>query len=225
MSGTLSLEDSAVHDILSAINYLAETRGATRFVLAGLCSGANYSLLASFRDARVVGVLLIDPTVERTRKSLAVHIARRLFNLSTLRALVTFRHSVYRNGIGGPRSVVVAHAAAGQSGQRAERHTRPAQANAYILASLHEVVERGTQLMMVFTGGVNHVYNYEGQLYDLLPGFDFRGQLKLVYMPDTDHTVSDTAGRRRLLQEAGSWIQRMEPRVAHTPEPVSGASA
>lgn len=226
MTGTLSLEESAVSDILTAVNYLAATRGATRFVLSGLCSGANYSLLASFRDARVVGTLLIDPTVARTKRSMAVHIARRLFNLTTLRDLFTFRHTVYRYGLGGPRSVAVAHAAAGQSGQRTERPAQPAHMNAYILTSLNDVIARGMQLMMVFSGGVNHVYNYEGQLYDLLPGIDFRGQLRLIYMPDTDHTVSDAAGRRRLLDAAGDWMRTVAPRAAvDEAEPLFGARA
>lgn len=225
MPGTLSLEESAVHDILTAMNHLAATRGATRFVLGGLCSGANYSLLASFRDARVVGALLIDPTVGRTRRSMAVHIARRLFNLSTLRDLLTFRHSVYRHGLGGPRSVAVAQAAAGQRGQRTERPAQPAHLNAYILASMNDVIARGIQLMMVFTGGVNHVYNYERQLYDLLPGIDFRNQLRLIYMPDTDHTVSDTAGRRRLMDAASDWMPSVVPSVEVDVGPMFGAHA
>jgi alpha/beta superfamily hydrolase len=226
MTGTHSLEESAVQDILSAVNFLASTRGVTRFVLAGLCSGANYSLLASFREPRVVGALLIDPTVERTKRSYAVHIARRLFNLSTLRDLFTFRHTVYRYGLGGPRSVVVAHAAAGQSGQRAERPAQPAHANAYILTSLNEVLSRGIQLMMVFTGGVNHVYNYERQIYDLLPNVRFGDQLRLMYMPDTDHTVSDAVGRRRLQDAAGAWMQLLVSQLpADEPEAVSGVGA
>ncbi len=228
MSGNHTLEESAFQDILAAMNFLAATRGATRFVLSGLCSGANYSLLASFRDARVVGALLIDPTVERTRRGMAVHIARRLFNLSTLRDLLTFRHSVYRTGVGGgPRSVVVAQAAAGQSGQRAERPAQPAHANPYILSSLNDALGRGLQLMMVFTGGVNHVYNYERQLYDLMPSVNFRDQLRLIYMPDTDHTVSDTVGRRRLMDSAGEWLQSVSPKfaAADMPERLSGANA
>jgi hypothetical protein len=163
--------------------------------------------------------------VSRTRRSMAVHIARRMFNLPTLRNLLTFRHTVYRYGLGGPRGV--ARAAAGQSGQRAERVAQPAQATAYVLTSLHEVIDRGIRLMMVFTGGVNHVYNYEGQLYDLLPGFDFRGQLRLVYMPETDHTVSDSVSRRRLLDATSEWIQTAIPREVPeaTAAAVSGAGA
>ena len=103
------------------------------------------------------------------------------------------------------RSTAVVQAANGQSGQRTQRE--PEQPSEWqVRASLEQVIERGVQLMLVFTGGVNHVYNYRNQLFDLLPGFDFRDQLRLEFMPETDHTVSDCASRAKLLQAIGEWM-------------------
>ena len=65
--------------------------------------------------------------------------------------------------------------------------------------------------MLVFTGGVNQVYNYRDQLFDLLPGLDFRDQLRLDFMPDTDHTAGDGPGRAKLLRAIGEWMQHCFP--------------
>lgn len=205
-----SLLESALLDVHTAFDYLASTHGATTFLAFGLCSGANYALLTAFREPRVIGVLVIDPTVTRTRRSVMVHYARRLRNLSTLRSMLTLSHPKFLQRIDRLRSLAVARAAQGQSGQNAEPPREEVTAE-YSRRSLEELIARGTQLMFVFTGGVNHVYNYRNQLYDLLPGFDFRGLLRLDYMPDTDHTVSDGRGRRQLLDSVGEWLAHAFP--------------
>ena len=216
VKGTKSLAESAIADITAALDHLNATRSATSFVLAGLCSGANYSILAAFKDPRIVGALMIDPSVARTRRSMAIHVVRRLRNLPTLRALATFTHPIYRRTIGGMRSLAVARAADGQIRQRADAAMTSAVSIETVRHSIERIVDRGVHLMIVFTGGVNHVYNYRDQLYDLLPGLDFRDQLKLLYMADTDHTVSDQEGRRRLLLDVESWL------YAAFGSPVSG---
>lgn len=210
VSTEASLLESAMVDVKAAFEYLSTTHNATTFLAFGLCSGANYAALAAFHEPRVIGVLLIDPTVARTRWSMMVHIGRRLRNMATLRSLLTLRHPVFQRPIRGTRSVAIARAAEGQSGQRAEPMGADGSTEAN-RRSLEQMIERGVHLMFVFTGGVNHVYNYHNQLYDLLPGFDFRGQLRLEYMPDTDHTVSDGRGRRQLIASLRSWLATAFP--------------
>lgn len=215
-AGGASLTEAAVADVQAAIDFLARTRKATSFVLFGLCSGANYSLLTTFADPRIVGVMLIDPTTTRTRRGEMIHLARRLRHAATWGALLTLRHPAFRRSLGRMRNVSVLRnvsmlqIAERESVARAQLEVQgPSRAEAR--ASLQKLVDRGTQLMMVFTGGVNHVYNYREQLFDLLPGFDFKSQLRLEYMPYTDHTVSDVASRAELIAAVGEWMTRCFP--------------
>ena len=207
VNGGASLLESAIQDVQQAMDHLQQTRQATQFLVFGLCSGANYAMATAFSDRRVIGVMMIDPSVSRTTRSKLVHAMRRLRHAGTLRELLLFRHPVFRRPLGRSfnPALSVARAADGQSGQRASTEsTRSAAAD--VRPALAQLIDRGAQLMMVFTGGVNHVYNYRDQLFDLLPGFDFRKQLKLEYMPDTDHTVSDAPGRARLLESVRAWL-------------------
>jgi pimeloyl-ACP methyl ester carboxylesterase len=207
-----SLLDSAIHDVRGAMDHLVETRQASEFLVFGLCSGANYAVLTAFVDPRVVGLMLIDPTVARTRRSAMVHVVRRLRNMSTLRELILLRHPVFRRSLGSRSNAAmsVMQAAEGQSGQRADVVV-PDMGEAGVRAAMTQLIDRGVHMMIVFTGGVNHVYNYYGQLFDLLPGIDFRQQLKLEYMPETDHTVSDVSGRARFITSLSEWLQRAFP--------------
>ncbi len=230
MPGGLSLAASAVQDIRTALDHLASARSAKRFLVFGLCSGANYALLSAFADPRVDGLLLIDPSSSRTLRSKLLHIVRRLQNPATLRELVLLRHPVFRRlkRLAGA-AVSVAEAAEGQVGQRADR-VPGGESATQVRRSLQQLLDRGAHLMMVFTGGINHVYNYERQLFDLLPEIDFRDQLRLIFMPGTDHTVSDGVGRAQLLDDLQVWLAHAFPvggasPASSGPVPVSRADA
>jgi pimeloyl-ACP methyl ester carboxylesterase len=202
-STTASLADSAVADVRAAFDFLQSTRQADRFVVAGLCLGANYSFLAAMADERVTGVMAVDPTVGRTRRGRLVHLGRRALHLATVREVLTLRHPIWRRSLARFRQTTPEFAP--DWGEQRPGAQFPVPTPDAAEAALQRLVDRGVQLMLVFTGGVNHVYNYREQLFDLLPGLNFRGQLRLEYMPDTDHAVSDRASRAALLEMVDGW--------------------
>ncbi len=207
VSGSSSLAKAAVSDVKAAFDFLEQTRGYSAFIVCGLCSGANHSMLTTFSDTRVIGALLIDPTVGRSRRSQVLHLGRRFLHAATWGALITLRHPMLPRALGRQRSLALAQAAQGHAERQETSQATPEQ----IQLAFEQVIARGVQLMLVFTGGVNHVYNYKTQLFDLLPGLDFRHQLKLEFMPETDHTISDSESRSKLLRAVGDWMARCFP--------------
>jgi dienelactone hydrolase len=207
LTRNVSLTGAAISDIKTALDFLEATYAAKAFVLCGLCAGADYGMLTTFDDARVVGSVLIDPSVRRTRRGKALHYGRRLLHPATWGAMLTLRHQLWRRALGWQRGAAVARVAQAQS----EQQEAPQLTEAEVRASIERVIARGVELMLVFTGGVNQVYNYRTQLFDLLPGLDFRDQLRLEFMPRTDHTAGDAAGRARLLRSIGDWINQCFP--------------
>ena len=206
-SSGASLIESAQSDIRSALDFLQTSRRLSSFVLCGLCSGANDSVLAAFSDPRVVGAILIDPSVHRTRRSVLLHFGRRLRHPATWRLLLTLRHPLFRRSLGPWRGMAAVNARS-QSEQRSELSGRTTRE---IASELQRIIDRGVQLMLVFTGGINEQYNYRDQLFDLLPGVDFRQQLQLEFMPHTDHTISDIGSRSSLLAAMAAWMVRSFP--------------
>ncbi len=206
-NGGSSLAKAAVTDVKAAFDFLEATRGANSFIVCGLCSGANHGMLTTFSDTRVIGALLIDPTVSRSRRSQALHLGRRFLHAATWGALITLTHPMLPRALSRQRGLALAQAAQGY----AERQEASQATVEQIRTAFEQVIDRGVQLMLVFTGGVNHVYNYREQLFDLLPGLDFRHQLKLDFMPETDHTISDSESRNKLLHSVGDWMARCFP--------------
>ena len=69
--GARSFRESAVADTKAAMDQLAVELGAERFVLFGLCSGADNALATAEVDPRVVGVVVIDPPAYVTPRARA----------------------------------------------------------------------------------------------------------------------------------------------------------
>lgn len=205
-----SLGDAAVSDVRMAFDFLQSTRQASSFIVSGLCLGANYSFLAAIADERVIGISVVDATVPRTRRGRLVHLRRRAMHFATLREIVTLRHPFWQRSLSKLRVARVPEFAMDWGGQRPGSEVATPAPDAAQRA-LRELIERGVEMMLVFTGGVNHQYNYRDQLFDLLPGFDFRGQLRLEFMPETDHAVSDRASRTTLLAAISEWATEKFP--------------
>lgn len=64
-------------DIRAAMQFLQESHGQRRMVLAGLCSGAYLSYLAALADARVAGLVLMNQQTYRWREGDTVEVRKR----------------------------------------------------------------------------------------------------------------------------------------------------
>ena len=62
----VSYLESVIDDVRQGMAYLEKTSGARRFILGGICSGADNSLRAALVEPRIVGIALLDPYAYRT---------------------------------------------------------------------------------------------------------------------------------------------------------------
>ena len=65
-------------DIRDALEGLSINRKAARFVLVGLCSGADHALAFGHTDPRVAGLVLLDPWMPATPRHYIRYVAMRL---------------------------------------------------------------------------------------------------------------------------------------------------
>src|SRR5262249_13402051 len=64
-----TFRESAVADTRAVMTGLTSAVGARRFVLFGVCSGADNSIATALADERVAGIVLVDPPTYPTRMS------------------------------------------------------------------------------------------------------------------------------------------------------------
>ncbi len=204
------VEDENIAATIAAFDELERTGVADRFIMVGLCSGADHSFRVSCADPRVVGAILIDPTrmfsTWRHRLNMVLFRLRR----TTRRAL---RPRVWWRLLTGQYQVKarLRHRAA----EEAPRIGNPvcldpdadAQARAQMLASLGSLVERRVHLYVVTTGHNKEVYSYRRQLLDAFPELpELESILHVDRRPLADHTFGAEADRRFLEHGIAEWL-------------------
>jgi hypothetical protein len=207
----LSFMASGVAEVRAAMDRLQQLYGTKRFVLMGICSGADTSGAAACVDARVAGLVVIEGAAYPTKRSMRRYYARRIFRAETL--LNTIRG---RNAIGqwlrrrraqapaaSPAAAMIAVAPAASGGLQ------------QVAAALQMLVDRGVEIMAVFTGS-SAVYNYAGQIRDAFPGVRFGDRLREDYYPAADHTFTRLPEQARLIEAVAGWMEQKFAAAAAT---------
>jgi len=172
-------------------------------VLVGLCSGADHAVVYAGRDPRVVGLVLLDPSIPHTPRYYLNHYARRATRLSSWMNIARGKHPLWqargqRMG-GGPA------AEEAEEGARADLDTP--QARAFLSQAYLAAQATGNHFLVVLTAEREDYHNYREQLLDAFPEVPFGDRLQLEYWEDTDHTFTPEGSRGRVVERILSWMK------------------
>jgi hypothetical protein len=198
---TLPFEQSAVVETQEAMDYLTRTKGIQRFVLMGLCSGADMSHDTAVVDERVTGLMLIDGWVHRTVGHYVRHYAPRIFRLGVWRNSVRIRWQMLR---GGYRSRFAPPAPTEGVSYEIPTYLRVFPPRERLARDFRAFVERRVAMYCIWTGGLPE-YNYEGQFAAAFSDAKFGSLLREEYMPDANHILTGLHHQKRVVSNAVSW--------------------
>jgi hypothetical protein len=201
-SDATSFRDSAVADTRTAMTGLTRALGATRFVIFGVCAGADNAIATALVDDRVAGIVLVDPPTYPTRRS----------QLRELRARVAKRGSpreIARWGLGVvERRLRLAIAMLGRpSVDDPPSEGRELPPVAMFGAQLTTLADRGVRILAVFSGIHGARYNHRDQLFELYPAL--RGRVDHAYFPHANHTFTELAAQAELIDRVVAWMTRV----------------
>jgi pimeloyl-ACP methyl ester carboxylesterase len=198
--GSLSFRQSAVADVRAAMDRLAADTGASRFVLFGLCSGADNALATGLADERVIGMVLLDPPAYVTTRARARKLARRVRSLGGVREVAAWGAGAIARRV---RARLDPDEPSDEEENTGGRETPPVEE---YRGWLHTLVGRGVGILAVFTGALGVRYNDPDQLYELFP--ELRGKVERAYFPDANHTFTELAAQAELVSTVSDWIAR-----------------
>ncbi len=191
--------ESSMADIRDALDWLERDHLASRVILIGLCSGADHAVLYGHTDARVVGLVLMDPSIPTTARHYLHYIALRLMEVRSWFRVLTGRSRLIRMSMRLALYIV-----------RLEWKSRPKPAAN--LASRQTIeqyyrnsVDRGIAMLAVFTQESTR-QTYREQMLDALPNVPFGDRLQLEFFPGSDHTFSIEADRAKLTRLILEWV-------------------
>lgn len=181
---TVSTAERRATELRAALDLLQLQTGAERFVLGGICAGADEAFHAS-ADPRIAGLLLLDGLAYRTPGFWWRYLLPRLFNLTKLRRMVRRARSKE----------------AGMSDYR----DFPSQDQAKQV--MVDLAARDVKLLFLFTGGAYDYFNHADQLAACLGPAAKSANVSLALWADCDHTFFLQRDRQRLHRLVADWMQ------------------
>jgi pimeloyl-ACP methyl ester carboxylesterase len=205
----VSFQKAAVMDIREAMDYLEASTGTKRFVLCGLCSGADNSLNAASVDRRVVGLALLDPYAYTTPGHYLRRFLRQVRSVSSWKTLarVVLGHAHLSPEL--PSGVGLC--AVGQGVQRPPRsYKRPTPGREEFAADLRSLLDRGCKILAVYSK--LEEYTYAEQFDEAFAPFGIAGRISTEFMAEANHTYTELAQQQKLVEVLLDWASKSFPR-------------
>ena len=195
--GSEQFLDRAKNEVMEVCDALEQRFGVKKFILFGLCSGANTALYTSVFDSRIVGIAQIDPDVFRTPRWYLQDALSRCRNpLGLLRSIAG------KIGFGGRDQKSSDNKTIDDSFDWGESLSRQQLAAAYAA-----LIKRKATLFVLSTGKRTELYNYERQFIDVFSTVDFGSQLTYLYLPDAEHILPERHSQQLALAEISAWMR------------------
>lgn len=185
------LDEARVLEVRSILDGFEEA-GPERFVLCGICTGADNAFRAALEEPRVCGLILLDGYPYRTRGW-------------------WLRHQWTRIRRAGPGAIVRRLARRGPAGAIDEPAwdgvSRTIPPRDIAAGQLRALVDRGTHIYAIYTGGFRDWYNHRGQFRAAFPDVDFADRLTVDYLPAADHVFRAASSQKDLAMRLLEWLE------------------
>jgi hypothetical protein len=183
-----TFRESAVADARAAMDGVA----APRYVLFGVCAGADNALATALVDERVVGVVLVEPPAYVTRQAKVRAVRAKVADLGPIAAARwAIQVGMKRASAGGPEA---------QGGE--EGRTAPPAAE--LERQLRALLDRGVAIFLVYSGAHGPRYNGEDQLFEVFPAL--RGKVERAWFPEANHTFTEPPAQADLVGAVIGWL-------------------
>lgn len=210
----------AVEDMKAAMDYLAERHGIRRFLVFGICSGAENAMALALADPRVTGMLAFDGEMYLTR---GVRLERKLRRLAAFPVNPAVRASYlwWRDltdwlgkGDANARQRTLERLAS----RLPNRQPRVAAGSIFggaeapvVDAAEHErrllsLADRGVAVSLMYSVTYNSTDRNHGMLSQLR-GSPLFERVQYRFWPDIDHTATTRAMQTQLLDAVEDWAR------------------
>jgi pimeloyl-ACP methyl ester carboxylesterase len=188
-----SREAQVVADVEDAMTLAQAQTGCTRFVLIGLCSGAQNAHIAARHDPRVIGAVFMDGYGYRTGGYYLRYYAPRVLDPRRLAAALwrRLRRISLPKAAPAPPGFAVAVPPLEQT-----------------QAELSAMLGRGQHLLFIYTGGAVGYFNHVRQFGECFGAMARDPHVSVELFAEADHTYILAGDRVKLRARIKDWLAR-----------------
>jgi pimeloyl-ACP methyl ester carboxylesterase len=192
---------ASLGEIKEVLDSVTDSYQISRFVLIGLCSGADHAVLYGSRDPRVVGLALMDPTLPPTARYYFHYMMQRLLEPKNWLSVMTGRSGLMRLA-----AVHLLNRVQPRGSDLKQLTLQTLQFSGYLTECYETAAVRGIKILSVFTS-VSPRHTYQQQILDAFPEASIHAALRLEYFPESDHLFSAERERTRLFRVIADWLE------------------
>jgi dienelactone hydrolase len=188
-AGYSEQNNNDISDIRAAMDLLQREFGVDRFILSGLCTGADNAHKAALADARVKGIVMMDGYGFPTPR----------FYLQRLTGLLSNPPRVLK-------TIKDRFSTAYETDEESLAFTWTMPEKQALEQELATLISRKTPMLYTYTGAVRNYYTYPEQMTDSFPALDLQKYLTVLCYPQADHTMTLSSDRTRISNDICDWI-------------------
>ncbi len=202
-SSRLSHDDQALEAIEHAMMQLTDTACAPdKFLIAGLCSGADVGLMMAKRNFRIVGLFMIEPYYYPNALSQPLRTLRRLKEYGLLRASGRIAQII------GQRIGRRAGADDEPLPMDPEEGARPTPSREKFLGDLSMLLRRGVHLELIYANTLMGRFDFRHHHRHIFRYLGKQPHFHVELVPNTDHSFTRIAARQHLVQRMKQWLEQ-----------------
>ncbi|MEP6861902.1 MAG: hypothetical protein ABJE66_14845 [Deltaproteobacteria bacterium] len=202
-SDATTFRDSAVNDTRLVLGGLAARLGATRFVIFGVCAGADNAIATALVDDRVAGIAVVDPHTYASRRGRLRALYTKLSARSPKQSVQWIAKVAERRARATLDRLRALRDRAEAPEQEEGRSPPPL---AQFRADLDTLVARGAKILAIYSGIHGAKYNHPNQLFELFP--ELRGKVESAYFSNANHTFTELDEQAELIALVSDWMAR-----------------
>lgn len=193
--GKIQYEYHVLNNISDTMNHLERIYGVTKFIIMGLCTGADNAHKIMAADERVCGAVFWDGYRYPTPK----YLSRRYWQyfLKLPRRSIAFTST--------PKKI---------SPKRKEANNDPELSFDWVLPTKKNVendfknfLARDAKMLFIFSGDATKDYNYKGQLVNAFRRLKLHANIEEIYYPEMDHTYMIHSDRKKMQAAVSEWLK------------------
>jgi pimeloyl-ACP methyl ester carboxylesterase len=198
----INREASAAMDVLAAL-------GAERFLLFGLCSGADNAFRIALADSRVKGAILVQIFSFTSPRYALEHYARRFVQPTTWVRVLRGRIALADTGAGLLRTLRRSAPRGDPDDPARFWQMPPATA---IVADVRTLLRRGVELLFIYSRPSPADHNFRAILKREMATPEAMARVEVEVFTGSDHTFTPLAHQARLVERVVAWASRREAR-------------